>query len=141
MKAAILGEAGVDIRDIEKPEPKAGEIVIKVRAASLNRADLLIALGHRHGAQGGVGARLGLECAGEVAAVGSEVKDFKAGDRVMSSAPGAYAEFVAADCGPRASHPGQQHELRAGRLLSGGAADHAQRHCRRPAASRAARRC
>jgi len=97
MKAAVVGEHGVEIRDLPKPEPKPNEVLIRVRASSLNRADLLVALGHQHGAVGGVGARLGLECAGEVEAVGSEVRDVKAGDRVMGSAPGGYAEYAVTD--------------------------------------------
>jgi NADPH2:quinone reductase len=48
---------------------------------------------------GGIGARLGLECAGEVEALGSEVTGFKAGDRVMASAPGGYAEYAVTDAG------------------------------------------
>jgi NADPH2:quinone reductase len=71
--------------------------LIRVRASSLNRADLLVASGHQHGSVGGVGARLGLECSGEVEAVGSEVKGVKAGDRVMGSAPGGFAEYVVTD--------------------------------------------
>jgi NADPH:quinone reductase-like Zn-dependent oxidoreductase len=99
MKAAVLGETGVELRDLPKPAPKPNEVLIRVRATSLNRADLLVASGHQHGALGGVGARLGLECAGEVEAVGSEVADFKAGDRVMGSAPGAHAEYAVTDWG------------------------------------------
>jgi len=99
VKAAVLGEAGVEIRDVAKPEPAPNEVLIRVRATSLNRADLIIASGLKHGRVGGAGARLGLECAGEVAAVGSEVADIKPGDRVMGSAPGSYAEYVATDCG------------------------------------------
>lgn len=99
MKAAVLGESGVELREVEKPVPTANEVLIAVRAASLNRADLLIAGGHQHGRIGGVGARLGLECAGEIAAVGSEVKDLKVGDRVMASAPGSYAEYAVTDWG------------------------------------------
>ncbi len=97
MKAAVVGEHGVEIRDLPKPEPKPNEVLIRVRASSLNRADLLVAQGHQHGAVGGVGARLGLECAGEVEAVGSEVQGIKAGDRVMGSAPGGYAEYAVTD--------------------------------------------
>src|SRR6204780_4714476 len=97
MKAAVLGDSGVAVRDLPKPEPKPNEVLIRVRASSLNRADLLVALGHQHGSVGGVGARLGLECSGEVEAVGGEVKDFKAGDRVMGSAPGGFAEYVVTD--------------------------------------------
>src|SRR6204780_4463884 len=99
MKAAVLGDSGVAVRDLPKPEPKPNEVLIRVRASSLNRADLLVALGHQHGSVGGVGARIGLECSGEVAAVGSDVKDIKAGDRVMGSAPGGFAEYVVTDAG------------------------------------------
>jgi NADPH2:quinone reductase len=97
MKAAVVGEHGVEVRDVEKPAPKPNEVLIRIRASSLNRADLLVAQGHQHGAVGGVGARLGLECAGEVEAVGSEVKNVKAGDRVMASAPGGYAQYTVTD--------------------------------------------
>jgi len=97
MKAVVVGEHGVEVRDLPKPEPKSNEVLIRVRASSLNRADLLVAQGHQHGAVGGVGARLGLECAGEVEAVGSEVQGVKAGDRVMGSAPGGYAEYAATE--------------------------------------------
>ena len=99
MRAAVVGEIGVEIRDLPKPWPKPNEVLIRVRASSLNRADLLVASGHQHGAVGGVGARLGLECAGEVEAAGSEVTGIKAGDRVMSSAPGGYADYVVTDFG------------------------------------------
>ena len=99
MKAAVLGENGVEVRELPTPEPKPNEVLIRVRASSLNRADLLVSLGHQHGRVGGVGSRIGLECAGEVAAVGNEVKDFKPGDRVVGRAPGSYAEFVVTDPG------------------------------------------
>ena len=97
MKAAVLGDAGVEVRDLEKPVPKPNEVLILVRASTLNRADLIVAAGHRHGAVGGVGARIGLECAGEIEAVGSEVAGFKPGDRVMATAPGGIAEYAVTD--------------------------------------------
>ena len=99
MKAAVLGEKGVEVRDLPKPEPKPNEVLIRVRASSLNRADTLVAAGIQHGPVGGIGARIGLECSGEIESVGAEVKDFKAGDRVMGSAPGGYAEYVVTDAG------------------------------------------
>ncbi|MGB7036380.1 MAG: zinc-binding dehydrogenase [Xanthobacteraceae bacterium] len=99
MKAAVVGEQGAEVRDLPTPEPKPNEVLIKVRASSLNRADLLVASGVQHGSVGGIGARIGLECSGEVAAVGSEVKDVKPGDRVMASAPGGFAEYVTTDAG------------------------------------------
>src|SRR5262249_56538227 len=103
MQAAILGENGVEVRDLPKPTPKPNEVLIRVRASSLNRADLLVALGHQHGAVGGLGARLGLECSGEVEAVGSAVAGIKPGDRVMASAPGGFAAYVVTDA--RRVHP------------------------------------
>jgi NADPH2:quinone reductase len=59
----------------------------------------MVASGLQHGRVGGVGARLGLECAGEIEAVGSEVVGLKPGDRVMGSAPGGYAEYAVTDWG------------------------------------------
>jgi len=97
MQAAILSEKGVEVRDLPKPVPKPNEVLIRVRASSLNRADLLVASGHQHGSVGG--ARLGLECSGEVEAVGSDVDGIKPGDRVMASAPGGFAEYAVTDAG------------------------------------------
>ena len=42
MKAAVLGENGIEVRDLPKPDPKPNQVVIRVRASSLNRADLLV---------------------------------------------------------------------------------------------------
>src|SRR5262249_15438643 len=97
MKAAVLGDAGVEVRDVDKPAPKPNEVLIRVRASTLNRADLIVASGHRHGTVGGVGARIGLECAGEIEAIGREVAGFKPGDRVMATAPGGIAENAVTD--------------------------------------------
>ena len=90
MKVAVAGENGAEIRDLPKPEPGINEVVIRARASSLNRADLLAA------SRGG-GARLGLECAGEVEAIGSGVTGVKPGDRVLASAAGGFAEYVVTD--------------------------------------------
>jgi NADPH2:quinone reductase len=106
MKAAVVGEKGAEVRDLPKPDPKPNEVLIRVRASSLNRADLLVASGHQHGSVGGVGARIGLECSGEIEAVGSEVKDFKAGDRVLASAPGGFAEYAVTDASRAHRIPG-----------------------------------
>jgi NADPH2:quinone reductase len=99
MRAAVVGENGVEIRDLPKPEPKPNEVLIRVGASSLNRADVGVAAGQQHGRVGGIGSRIGLECSGEVETVGNEVKGFKAGDRVMGAAPGGYAEYAVADEG------------------------------------------
>ena len=99
MKAAVVTEGGLEVREVPKPKPKANEIVVKVRAASLNRADLGVAAGHQHGPIGGAGTVPGLEWAGEVEEVGAEVTSFRTGDRVMCSGSGGYAEYAAADHG------------------------------------------
>ena len=67
---------------------------------------MLVASGHQHGSVGGIGARIGLECSGEIEAVGSEVKEFKAGDRVLASAPGGFAEYAVTDAGRTHRIPG-----------------------------------
>src|SRR5580704_5278735 len=94
VKAAVLGEKGIEVRDLPKPEPKPNEVLIKVRASSLNRADTLVAAGIQHGP------------VGEVEAVGSEVDGIKVGDRVMASAPGGYAEYAVTDAGRAHRIPG-----------------------------------
>lgn len=92
MKAVVAGENGAEVRDVPKPVPAANEVVIRARASSLNRADLLAA------SRGG-GARLGLECAGEVEAVGSAVTGVKPGDRVLASTAGGFAQYILTDAG------------------------------------------
>jgi len=92
VKAVVAGENGAEVRDVPKPVPAANEVVIRARASSLNRADLLAA------SRGG-GARLGLECAGEVEAVGSAVTGVKPGDRVLASTAGGFAQYILTDAG------------------------------------------
>lgn len=99
MKAYVLTEAGPAIRDVARPSPGSSDVLVRVRATALNRADLAMARGHVHGAAGGVGAVLGLEWAGVVIETGAAVTGLKPGDRVMGSGGGAWAEYVAADQG------------------------------------------
>jgi NADPH:quinone reductase-like Zn-dependent oxidoreductase len=107
MKAGVASENGLVMRDIEQPKPKPNEVLVKVRAASLNRADLAVARGMPHGPNSGVGARVGIEWAGEVVETGGEVQGgFKKGDRVMCSGNGGYAEYAVADWGRVFAIPG-----------------------------------
>src|SRR5260221_4464856 len=100
MKAAVVGDKGLEIRDVPAPRPKPNEILVRVRAAGLNRAELGMAAGHKHGNRGGAGAVVGLEWSGEVVELGAEVPaGLKPGDRVMCSGSGGYAEFAVADWG------------------------------------------
>jgi len=105
MKAAVVGDKGLEIREIPAPRPKPNEVLVRVRAAGLNRAELAMAAGHKHGPLGGVGAVIGLEWAGEVAEVGAEVTGIKPGDRVMCSGNGGYAEYAVTDWGRVAGIP------------------------------------
>jgi NADPH2:quinone reductase len=105
MKAGVATEHGLALRDIPEPRPKPNEVLVKVRAAALNRADLTTARGLPHGSHGGVGAAVGLEWAGEVAAVGAEVTGHSPGDRVMCSGTGGYAEYAVTDWGRVNSMP------------------------------------
>lgn len=105
MKAAVIGANGVEIRDVPKPAPGPAQVLVRVRASGLNRADVIMASGHMHGSAGGPGAVLGLEFAGEVEAVGAEVKGIKAGDRVMCSGNAGYAEYAVTDWGRVAPIP------------------------------------
>jgi NADPH2:quinone reductase len=99
MKAAVVGEKGLEIRDVARPEPKPNEVLIRVRACGLNRADAMVASGIAHGRAGGAGTVVGLEYVGEVAAVGAEVRSVEPGERVMCSGMGGWAEYAVADWG------------------------------------------
>jgi len=105
MKAAVLTEAGLQIQDVPEPQPEANQVLVRVKASGLNRADLIMASGRKHGGRGGAGSIAGLEWAGEVVEVGAEVDGIKAGDRVMCSGGGGYAEYAVSDHGRTAPIP------------------------------------
>jgi NADPH:quinone reductase len=99
MRAGVATEQGLALRDIPQPRPKPNEVLVKVRAAALNRADLATARGIPHGSHGGIGAAVGIEWASEVVEAGAEAKDYTPGDRVMCSGTGGYAEYAVSDFG------------------------------------------
>jgi NADPH2:quinone reductase len=105
MRAAVVTEQGVKIQDVAKPEPKAHEVLVRVRACGLNRADLMVASGMAHGAIGGAGTIVGQEFSGEVVSVGSEAKGVKEGDRVMCHGTASWADYAIADWGRTAPIP------------------------------------
>jgi NADPH:quinone reductase-like Zn-dependent oxidoreductase len=84
-------KAALEWRDIPIPQPKAGEIVMRVRATAMNRGELVVG-GAVHGGPEKIG---GNEAAGEVHAVGAGVTGVKAGDRVFGRVRGGFAEYVA----------------------------------------------
>ncbi|MCP9626184.1 zinc-binding dehydrogenase [Rhodopseudomonas palustris] len=99
MKAYVYGANGAAVTDVDKPAPTGPQVLIRVRACGLNRADLGMTKGHAHGAAGGVGTVLGMEWAGEIEAVGDEAYGCKVGDRVMGSGAAAFGEYTLADHG------------------------------------------
>lgn len=86
------GRTSLELRELPMPQPKAGEIVVRMRAASLNRGELLASIG-LHSLDEARPA--GGDGAGEVHAVGEGVSGFKPGDRVMGRARGFFSEYVA----------------------------------------------
>ena len=104
MKAIVYHQYGsADVlryEDVEKPSPKGDEVLIKVRAASLNPLDWRLMHGKpkvlrfmaRLMKMGG--GRPGVDVAGEVEAIGKDVRQFKAGDKVFGGARGACAEYA-----------------------------------------------
>jgi NADPH:quinone reductase-like Zn-dependent oxidoreductase len=99
MKAIVINEYGnedvVNYVDVDRPEPKADEVLVKVCVAGVNPIDWKI--------RGGMGERLGLklpiflggEIAGTIAKIGSDVKDVQEGDAVYGIiTSGGYAEYA-----------------------------------------------
>ena len=98
MRAVVVtspqGPDGLVVEDVPPPVPGPGEVLVRVRAAGINRADLLQRAGG-YPPPPGVTDRLGLEVSGVVAAVGAGVDRWAEGDRVCALADGGgYAELV-----------------------------------------------
>ena len=96
MKAVVLISGRAEWADVPIPRLASQQVLVRVRAAALNRVDLLVLGGTAHGSRGGDGTVLGVEWAGDVEAVSDDVTDWKVGDRVMGSGPAAFAELTAA---------------------------------------------
>jgi len=100
MRAVTVGPDGPVLREVRRPTPGPSQVLVKVHASGINRADLHVAAGHKHGSTGGEGAVIGIEWSGEIVAVGAEVPaGFKPGDTVMCSGAGGYAEYAVTDWG------------------------------------------
>jgi NADPH:quinone reductase-like Zn-dependent oxidoreductase len=106
MKAAIYERYGppdvVQISDVEKPVPNHGEVLIKVRAASVNPYDWHFIRGLPYvlrlvaGMRKPKDTRLGADVAGQVEAIGRNVTHFSPGDEVFGTCRGAFAPYARA---------------------------------------------
>ena len=102
MRAVRKCEYGsLTLRTVEKPVPTDNEVLVKVRAASLNAADGHLLRGSFvmrpfSGMRKPKNSRFGIDCAGTVEAVGKNVTQFKPGDEVFGAVNGAIAEYVCA---------------------------------------------
>jgi NADPH:quinone reductase-like Zn-dependent oxidoreductase len=104
MKAIVYQEYGsadvLKCEEVEKPVPKPDEVLIKVRAASVNPLDWRLMKGKPRALR--IVPRLlkmpigrpGVDVAGEIEAVGANVKQFKPGDAVFGGCRGAFAEYA-----------------------------------------------
>jgi NADPH2:quinone reductase len=98
----VAGKTAFELREVPKPQPKAGELLVRVRAASLNRGEILASIkmhkvNEPHPAGG--------DCSGEVEAVGEGVAAFKPGDAILGRARGTYSEFVVMSAAQAARKP------------------------------------
>lgn len=99
MKAIVIENPGPEAvlrwQEVQDPVPTHGEILVRVAATGLNRADLMQVAGH-YPPPPGASPYPGLECSGEVVALGAGTTRFKVGDSVCALlAGGGYAELVA----------------------------------------------
>lgn len=101
---------GVDVLEVMEgpiPEPGPGQMVLRVRASALNRADTLQRKGIYHPPPG-QSTIMGVELAGEVHSLGEGVTDFKMGDRVLGlTNGGAYAEYCVIETTQAVTLPSQ----------------------------------
>jgi NADPH:quinone reductase len=84
MRAATISDGSVVVREHPDPEPAKNEILVRVRAAGLNGADIMQRAGRYPAPPGDPQDIPGLEMAGEVVALGPGAQRFSEGDRVMA---------------------------------------------------------
>jgi NADPH:quinone reductase len=80
-------------REVPRPDPREGQLLVKVLAASFNRGELIPG----HGARGANAKPAGGECAGEITGLGAGVAGFALGERVMGRCGGGFAEYALID--------------------------------------------
>ncbi len=84
----------LELRDVARPEPGPGQVLVKMHAAGLNRGELIV--GHGLTASGSAKAA-GMEGSGEIVTLGTGVSGLSIGDKVMGRCPGAFSEYALMD--------------------------------------------
>jgi NADPH:quinone reductase len=97
MKAVVSSPNGALVTAVRRPIPAARQVLTRVYAAGINRADLRAAHGTGVAAGAPLGGVLGMDWTGEVVEVGSSVTRVTCGDRVMAIGKGGYAEYAVSD--------------------------------------------
>lgn len=110
MRAIVIARLGgpevLELREVATPSPARGEVRVRVRAAAINRADLLQRLGAYPAPPDAPADIPGLEYAGEIDAIGEGVTDLAPGDRVYGLVGGGgYAELLVTHAGTVARIP------------------------------------
>lgn len=86
--------SSLELREVAKPEPGPGQVLVKMHAAGLNRGELIV--GHGLTASGSA-KPAGMEGSGEITALGAGVTTLSIGDKVMGRCPGAFSEYALMD--------------------------------------------
>jgi NADPH2:quinone reductase len=116
MKAMIINSYGdnakFEISQVDKPEPKTGEVLVKIAASSVNTVDTMIRkMGQELPLSPETPSILGMDFAGTVEAIGDDVDGYSVGDEVYGCAggladlPGTLAEYISADAALIARKP------------------------------------
>ena len=95
--------ATLELQEVDMPKPGPKQLLLRLRAAALNRGEFILG----HGLQKpGTSKAVGMEGAGDVVSVGSEVTGFKPGQKVMGRCAGAFSEYAVMDTREAIAMPG-----------------------------------
>ena len=126
MKAIVQHTDGTSdvlaLREVDKPEPRGGEVLLRAHASSVNQAGWIAATGHPYAVRLAFGRfgptrRIpGMAVAGRVEAVGHDVAEFAPGDDMSGEVPSPYAEYA---CVPEALRQQGQGQARGTSVITG----------------------